>query len=782
MALYRDATAPLDDRLEDLLGRMQLDEKLAQLGCVWSTHLVADDAFSAARAREVLRHGTGQVTRIGASTGLRPAESAAFANAIQRFLVEETRLGIPAIIHEESTAGLCARDATQFPQAIGLASTWNPALVEQVGAVIRAQMLAVGARQTLAPVLDVTRDPRWGRTEETYGEDPYLAARLGVAYVRGVQGDDLRTGVAATGKHFLGYGASEGGLNHAPVHLGARELREVYARPFAAAIREADLASVMNAYNEIDGLPCGGSAAILDELLRGELGFDGVVVADYFTTALLVRFHQVAADRGAAARLALAAGLDVDLPALDCYGEPLRAEIEAGRVPLALVDRAVRRVLRLKFRLGLFEQPLVDAAAAPRVYQTAAQRQLARTVAQQSIVLLRNEGALLPLDPATPRIAVIGPTADDPRLLQGDYSYPAHLEIIYKGAGGGILPRADEVAFRPGPFIVPMVTPLAGIRAAVSAATVVEHVPGCAVSGTDTSGFAAAVAAARAAQVAVVCVGGKSGLMPDCTSGEFRDAADLGLTGVQQQLVEAVVATGTPTVVVLIGGRVFALPWIAAHVPAVVAAWLPGEEGGRALADVLFGAVSPSGRLPISLPHSAGQVPVYYGHKSGGGRSQMLGDYSDGPTTPLYPFGHGLSYTQFAYDDLAITAGTAAAEAPIEIACTVRNTGARAGEEVVQLYVRDVVASVTRPVKQLVGFARVALAPGAGTRVRFRLDPSQLAFFDAAMRFVVEPGEFEVFVGASSADIRLQGRFTLTTARELPFRDWIPTAVECGAI
>ena len=780
---YRDSSAPADARVGDLLERMTLDEKLAQLGCVWSTQLVADDAFSPARARELMPHGTGHITRIGASTGLRPAESAAFANAIQRFLVEETRLGIPAIIHEESTAGFTARDATQFPQAIGLASTWNPALVEQAAAVIREQMLAVGARQTLAPVLDVARDPRWGRTEETYGEDPYLVGRLGVAYVRGIQGDDLTRGVVATGKHFLGYGASEGGLNHAPAHLGPRELREVYARPFAEAIREAGLASVMNAYNEIDGLPCGGSSVILDDLLRGELGFDGVVVADYYTTMLLCAFHRVAADKGAAGRIALAAGLDVDLPQLDCFGEPLKAEVEAGRVPMALVDRAVARVLRMKVALGLFERPMVEAAAAPAVYQTPAQRALARTVAQQSIVLLKNDGDLLPLSPSLTHIAVVGPAADDVRLLQGDYSYPAHLEIIYKAAGGrrdaaDIAPRADAVAFRPGPYFVPTITPLAGIRAAVGADTAVRHVAGCAITGDDASGIAAAVAAAREAEVAVVCVGGRSGLVPDCTSGEFRDASDLGLTGVQQQLVEAVVATGTPTVVVLVNGRVFALPWIAAHVPAVVEAWLPGEEGGGAIADVLFGAVDPSGRLPISMPRTVGQVPVYHGHKSGGGRSQMLGDYSDGPTAPLFPFGHGLSYTRFAYADLAISPARGAADAPLEIACTIANSGARAGTEVVQLYVRDLVASVTRPVRQLVGFARVDLAPGASCRVRFRLDPSQLAFLDETMRFVVEPGDVQVMVGASSADIRLEGTFAVEgETRVLPRADRIATTV-----
>src|SRR3954469_9807526 len=355
------------DRLEDLLAQMTLDEKLAQLGCVWSTTLVDADGFSPAHARQAMPHGIGEVTRIGATTGLRPRERAALANAIQRHLVEETRLGIPAIVHEESTAGLCARDATQFPQAIGLASTWNPELIERVGVVIREQMVATGARHTLAPVLDVARDPRWGRVEETYGESAYLTARLGVAYVRGVQ-CDLATGVAATGKHFLGYALSEGGLNHAPVQLGPRELREVAAEPFRAAISEAGLATVMNSYASVDGLPCGGSKAILDDLLRGELEFTGAVVADYGTTGLLMTHHRVAATKGEAARRALEAGLDMELPQLDCYGAPLRELVESGEVDVALVDRSVRRVLALKDALGLFENPYVDEDAAGPAY------------------------------------------------------------------------------------------------------------------------------------------------------------------------------------------------------------------------------------------------------------------------------------------------------------------------------------------------------------------------------------------------------------------------------
>jgi beta-glucosidase len=784
---YRDRELAPDDRVEDLLGRMTLDEKLAQLGCVWSTQLVEDDRFSEAKARELLANGTGHITRIGAATGLRPAESAAFMDRIQRWLLENTRLGIPAIVHEESTAGFCARDATQFPQAIGLAATWEPALVEAMGEVIREQMLAVGARHTLAPVLDVTRDPRWGRTEETYGECPYLASRLGVAYVRGVQGPDLANGVVATGKHFLGYGMSEGGLNHAAVRIGPRELREVYARPFEAAIREAGLASVMNAYNDVDGQPCGGSREILDDLLRGELGFEGVVVADYYTLLLLIAWHRVAADKGEAAQRALEAGLDVELPQRDCFGEPLKERIEAGLVAEELVDRSVRRLLRMKFDLGLFERPTVDADRAGDAYDRPDQIALARELARKSIVLLENRNRLLPLDRGIASLAVIGPCADDVRLLQGDYSYPAHQELIFKqpsadrDEAGGLAPRPDEVAFAPGPYYRPMVSILEGIRSAVAASTELRTARGCEIRGNDASQLPAAVEAARASQVAIVCVGGKSGLLPEDTSGEFRDASDLGLTGLQQRLVEEVVATGTPTVVVLVGGRVFALPWIAEHAGALLEAWCPGEQGGHAVADVLFGAANPAGRLPISMPHSVGQVPVYYNHRSGSGRSQFLQDYVDGPARPLFAFGHGLSYTSFAYGPLSLSSDAPSPSDVVRIALDVANTGDRDGEEVVQLYVRDEFASSSRPVKQLAGFVRLALRAGETRRVTFHLDPSLLGFYDPQMRFVVEPGGVEVQVGASSEDIRQSARFEIRGAlRALSTAEMVPTRVEVG--
>ncbi len=761
---YRHAGAPLDARVDDLLGRMSLDEKLAQLGGVWLTDLVAGGRFDAAAAREKLRHGTGHVTRIGSTTGLGPAGSARLMNDIQRVLVEDTRLGIPAIVHEESVGGLCARGATVFPQAIGLAATWDVELVQAIAGVIREQMLAVGARHTLAPVLDVARDPRWGRMEETYGEDPILAGVLGTAYVRGLQTADLAHGVVCTGKHFLAYSLPEGGMNHAPVQVGPRELREVFAEPFAAAIRDAGLASMMNSYSSVDGLPCAGAPAILHDLLRDELGFDGVVVADYFAVALLLHHHRTAGDRGQAAHQALAAGIDVELPAFDCYRE-LAGLVRAGTVPQALVDRAVRRVLRQKLQLGLFERPYVDADAAPAVYDTPAQRALARRAVAESCCLLTNDG-LLPLGSDVRTIAVVGPTADDPRLLQGDYHYPTHLEISYLGFEGAPAPGAKPSflptaagAFEPGPYFTPHVTPLAGVRAAVGATTEVRYGRGCDVRDPDSSGIAEAVAAVRGADVAIVCVGDRSGLTKADTVGEMRDASDLGLTGAQPALVDAVLATGTPTVVVVVGGRVHTLGAIAARANALLLAWCPGEEGGHGLADVLFGAVGPSGRLPVSLPRHVGQVPVYHRHRAGGGRAQVHGDYADGPTTPLFPFGHGLSYTTFAYDELAVRATTTAA--PLEVAVRVHNTGTRAGTEVVQLYVRDDVASVARPDRMLVGFARVALAPGERRTVHFVVHPSRLAFFDPAMRFVTEPGTFLVSVGASATDVRASTQVTL---------------------
>jgi len=520
----------------------------------------------------------------------------------------------------------------------------------------------------------------------------------------------------------------------------------------------------MNSYGSVDGLPCAGSPSILTGLLRDELGFDGVVVADYFAVGLLREHHKVAGSNAEAASLALAAGLDAELPALDCFAE-LPAEVAAGRVPMELIDRAVRRVLSLKFALGLFERPYVDAGAAAAVFDTPAQRALARRAAAEAVVLLANDG-VLPLADDLGSIAVIGPGADDRRLLQGDYHYPAHIELQL---GAATTPPESEPGTGSGepvgtPFLPPAggelglgmhytdhVTPLQAMRAAFGEERVV-HARGCDVTGDDRSGLDAAAAAAAAAAVAVVVVGGRSGLDRASTVGEGLDAMDLGLTGVQPELVDRVVATGTPTVVVVLSGRVHTLAGLPEAGALLYAAPL-GVEGGHGLVDVLTGALPPSGRLPVTLPRSVGQVPVFAGHRAGGGKAMFHGTYSDGPTDPLFCFGHGRSYTTFAYSDLLVSATDTGAV--LEVACRLENTGHHEGVEVVQVYVSDLVASVARPERQLVGFARVSLAPGGAATVRFTVHPSRLAFYDQDMQFVCEPGEYQVSVGGSSADLPL---------------------------
>lgn len=796
-APYRNPALPVPERVADLLGRMTLDEKLAQLGGRWGKECVQDGRFSATLAAHTLQHGIGHISR--AADCNTPAELVRLAADTQAYLVEETRLGIPAIFHEESAAGFLAREATCFPMPIGLASTWDPALIEAMTGVIRRQMRAVGSHHTLAPVVDVARDARWGRVEETFGEDPYLCARMGVAYVRGLQTDNLRDGIVCTGKHYAGYGFSEGGLNWAPSHIPTRELLDVFVPPFAALVSEANVASIMNGYQEIDGIPCGASTYLLHDLLRETLGFTGTVVSDYFTLPMLCDYHNIAATREEAARLGLEAGLDVELPVLDVYGEPLRRAVEAGEVGMDLVDRAVRRVLTAKFDLGLFERPTVTAPPPPGTFTTLDDRALARRIAQQSMVLLKNENDLLPLDSNAACIAVIGPGADSLRLLQGDYHYPSHHEMQYGliaddgGIGAGptaAVESTSDVAPMPGnpaaagaidlaKHFPEMTTILAGICERVSRDTDVLAARGTDVIGTAQNGFDSAVDATAAAEVAIVVVGGKSGLVRGNTSGEATDRATLGLPGVQQDLVEAVVATGTPTVVVLLNGRPLALPWIAEHVPAVLEAWLPGEEGGHAVADVLFGDVNPGGKLPVSLARDAGQMPLYYNHKPTGGRSMFWGDYADLPATPLFPFGHGLSYTTFTYADLRLSADSVPTDGVLAVSATIANDGARAGDEVVQLYVRDVAGSVTRPVRELKGFCRLSLEPGERRTVTFHLDMSQLAFHGRDLTFGVEPGNVDIMIGASSADIRLQETIQITGPRNtIRLTDVVPTRVE----
>jgi len=741
--LYLNPASAVEARVKDLLRHMDLEERVAQLGSVQARELLEDGRFSRERARKLLGRGIGQITRVAGSRGvgpLGPGEAAEIGNQVQRFLAEETRLGIPAIVHEECLSGFMAWGATTFPQAIGLASTWDPELVQRVTAVIREQMRATGAHQGLSPVLDVARDPRWGRTEETLGEDPYIVARMGAAYIRGLQGDDPRSGIIATPKHFAAHGFSEGGRNCAPVHVSPRELREVFLFPFEAAVKEAGARSIMNAYHEIDGIPCAASRELLTGILREEWGFRGFVVSDYNAVRRLQTDHHVAANEGEAAILALEAGIDVELPSVTCYGGPLLQAVEEGLVSEATLDEAVSRVLRAKFLLGLFENRYVDAERAPAVFDTAEHRALALQAARESIVLLKNEG-LLPLDKDVKSIAVVGPNADSTRNLLGDYSYTAHQA------------REGDA--------VPVVSVLAGVRNKVSPRTRVHYARGCDVSGTATEGFEEALEAARKSDVVVAVAGEKSGLSPSDVSGEGRDRASLGLPGVQEELVKALCKTGKPVVVVLVNGRPLSIGWIAENCHAVIEAWLPGEEGGNAVADVLFGDYSPGGRLPVSFPREVGQVPLHYDRKPSSYRNYVFTS-----SKPLFPFGHGLSYTKFEYGSLTIAPERVGPAGKVTIGFEVENVGGRVGDEVVQLYTRDEVASVSRPVKELRGFRRLTLEPGERRIVVFRLPVDQLAFYDRHMSLAVEPGTFTVMIGGSSEEVRLTGGFEVVGDRK----------------
>jgi beta-glucosidase-like glycosyl hydrolase len=600
-----------------------------------------------------------------------------------------------------------------------------------------ATMNAVGIHQGLAPVLDVSRDPRWGRTEETIGEDPYLVGSIATAYVLGLQ----ESGVQATLKHFVGYSAGRAGRNMAPVSMGPRELTDVMLVPFEMAIRLGKVRSVMPTYNEIDGIPASADRYLLTTLLRDQLGFDGLVVSDYYAVSFLELQHAVAASPAAAAALALAAGLDVELPGVRCFGEPLRAAVAAGDVPVELIDRAAGRVLRQKAELGL-----LDPGWAPIPTQEVpdfdppAQRDIARRIAEESVVLLANPGAVLPLRQGA-KVAVTGPLADDQLAFFGCYTMPRHLGHLAKGGNDG-----------PGVAVATLLAALREERANVS------YTRGCDVRGDDKSGIDAAVAAARESDVVVAVIGDEAGLFGRGTSGEGCDATDLTLPGVQEELLQALIGTGKPVVAVLVAGRPYALGSVAGRLAAVVQTFFPGEEGGRAIAGVLTGRVTPSGKLPIEIPRTAGAQPSTYLRT----RNASLHSGSSVDPTPLFAFGHGLSYTTFEYSDLELSAPEVPTDGAVEISCTIRNTGDVSGDEVAQLYLTDPVSQVVRPVQWLAGFARVPLAPGEACRVSFRLHADRTSFTGLSGKRIVEPGDIQVAVGGASDSLPLAGTFTLT--------------------
>ncbi|RLF93934.1 beta-glucosidase, partial [Thermococci archaeon] len=734
----------------------------AQLRSVWIYELLEDGRFSKEKAEKVLKHGIGQITRLAGASNFSPKETAKIANEIQHFLVENTRLGIPAIIHEECLSGFMANTATIFPEIIGLASSWNPELVEEVSSVIRRQMRAVGVHQGLAPVLDVARDPRWGRIEETFGEDPYLVACMGAHYVKGLQGDDISNGIIATVKHFVAHGFPEGGRNIAPVHVSERELREVFLYPFEVAIKHAGAKSIMHAYHEIDGVPCAASKKLLRKILREEWGFNGFVVSDYFGVKMLHTIHKVALNEQEAARIAIEAGIDLELPTVECYGQPLIELVKKGMVSEKLVEDAVARILRVKFRLGLFDDPYIDLAKVPKTLDDKKSRELALRAARESIILLKNDG-ILPLSKEIESVAVIGPNADDWRNMIGDYSYPAHIESTIEMAKRGLfgLHLPERIKLKS----VPIVTVLEAIRKKVSPNTKVYYAKGCELTKRSDELLSEAIEKARKAKIVVLVVGERSGLTPNDLCGESRDRAHLTLPPAQEELVKAIYETGTPMIVILINGRPLAIEWIVERVPAIIEAWFPGEEGGRAIADVIFGDYNPGGKLPVTVPRTSGQIPLYYNHKPTGGFSHWWGDYVFTSAKPLFPFGHGLSYTKFEYSNLNIDPEETYPSGKVKVSFDLMNVGKMTGDEVVQLYIRDEFASVTRPIKELKGFKRVKLKPGEKKRIVFVLPVDLLAFYDEEMKLIIEPGEFEVMIGSSSEDIRLKGTFKVVGTR-----------------
>lgn len=744
---YKDPNASIDERVEDLLGRMTLEEKIAQMN------------MNGMGEYRQLPHGAGVVE----SPFISVQEIARMSSETKRYARENTRLGIPPIQIGECLHGQLAMGATIFPQAIAQGSTWNPALVERMASVIALEASASGVDQALSPLFDLAREPRYGRTEECYGEDPYLVARMGVAFVEGMQGKAEYTrvhGIApgklmCTAKHFAGYSVPAGGKNLAPSSLGEREMRTLHLYPFEKVVKEANVCAVMPSYNEVDGMPAHSNRWLLTDVLRGEWGFGGYVFTDYGGLSQLHNFHHVAADASEAAVMGINAGVDLEAARPDAYAR-LSDLVKAGKVKEEQIDAAVRRILRAKFMAGLFDKPYPDPERLSEVVHRPEHVALALEVAQESAVLLKNDSALLPLDASKLKsLAVIGPNAD--QVQYGDYTY-----------------TRDN---RSG------VTILQGLRDRLGSRVQVNYAKGCNITGSDRSGIAAAVEAASKSDVAVVVLGETSVILSGLgwgvglgeneprdpfVSGEGYDLTSLDPPGVQRELLQAVCATGKPVVLVMVHGRPWSIDWEKDHVPAILEAWYPGEQGGNAIAGILLGEVNPSGRLNCSVPRSVGHLPVTYDYKpSARGINREPGtpekpgrDYVFSSPAPLFAFGHGLSYTTFEYSDLKIDNNESAKT--VKVSVNVRNTGSRDGKEVVQLYVNDRVSSVTTPQKMLKGFDKIELKAGEQKTVTFDLPYDELALWNASMQRVVEPGEFAVMIGRSAEDIALSGSFVVS--------------------
>jgi beta-glucosidase len=750
--VYKDAKAPLEARVNDLLAKMTLEEKVAQIMTVWDSKAEVFDAkgeFDSARMSAKFPNGIGQFARPSDATG--PASprkvkgrdvrgTVRLVNAIQKHAMTQTRLGIPILMHEEGLHGYAALDATSFPQAIALASSWDPDLMREINVVIGREIRARGVSLALSPVVDVARDPRWGRIEETFGEDPYLAGEMGVAAVEGLQGTGKVTKLApgkvfATLKHLTGHGQPESGTNVGPANISERTLREYFFPPFEQVVRRTGIQAVMASYNEIDGVPSHASKWLLGDVLRGEWGFKGAVVSDYYAIDELAGRHSIAKDKSEAALLALAAGVDSDLPTGAAYST-LLTSVREGKVSEAAINQAVGRMLAMKFRAGLFENPYADAEAAVKITNNAEAKALALKAAQRSITLLKNDGMLpLSLSAKTPSIAVIGPSAAVARL-GGYYGQPPVTVSILDGIKAKVGKRAN-IVFAQGVKItedddwwgdeVNLADPAANRKLIVEA-----------------------VAAAKNVDQIILTLGDTEQTSREgWAENHLGDRSSLDLVGEQQELFDALKALGKPITVVLINGRPASIPKIASEANAILEGWYLGEQGGNAVADVLFGTVNPGGKLPVTFPRNVGQLPVFYNHKPTARRGYLFDDKA-----PLYPFGFGLSYSTFELGAPTLSSSTIGANGTVTVTVPVKNTSNRAGDETVQIYVRDKVSSVTRSVKDLKAFKRMTLAAGETKNVTFTLTPEAFQMWNDKMVRVVEPGEFEIMAGPDSVNVK----------------------------
>lgn len=774
MEKYRNKDLPVEERVEDLLDRMTFEEKIDQITCLVT---IADDI---PEFENYIPNGIGNVGAFTVADTVEPIVE--YADKLQKYLVNHTRLGIPALIHCEASAGAQFTEADVFPSAIAQASTFDTEVVGEMTDIIRKQMYYVGFRQALSPVVDITRDPRWGRITETYGEDAALTSAMASAFVKGIQGDELKEGVLATAKHFVGHGITEGGLNMGRNIVSERDMREIHCKPFQCAITEAGLKSVMNSYCSVNGEPVVGSKKMLTDILRGEMGFQGFVVSDYLSLDRLVDPFAVAENFEEAGIRAIQAGLDVEYPRSKGFSYKMKESIESSRLSMDIIDQAVRRVLTQKFELGLFENPYPDLEKLKKYLHLKSADELNEKIAAESFTLLKNENKTLPLSKKIKKIAVIGPHADNIRSLFGTFSYPAVLDMTmsreedgqefeepgliiydieqkYKGEIREVSPRVNRKIQKEFPNSR---TLCAALKEYLPEAEVV-YAQGINCSGDNTGGMEEALQVAAGADVILLTIGGKNGWGVTSTVGEGIDSTDIDLPGRQEEFARRVYDLHKKTVVLHYDGRPLSNEFVASHFDAIMEVWQPGEYGSQALCKVLFGEQSPSGHLPVTVARNVGQLPVYYGLPRGSGyvsagHTGMIRNkngYINDTAEPLYYFGHGLSYTEFTYSDLQTDKKNINPDDTVKVTFTVKNTGEYDGAEVAQLYFSDKVASMVRPTKELAGFVRIFLKKGEKKKVVFEIKVSQFAFLDEEMKWKVEKGEIELLVGASCEDIRL---------------------------